>query len=519
MNIFDRLSIIRGPGNQFGWRELSYKSAPNHHGPLLQGKSLLTLIHLSDLHICDVESPSRLEYLDRYADPGSPYQSALGHIGTYRPNEILTTQVLGTTVATINDIERSPLTDSDIDAVIITGDMTDNAQQNETNWYLTTLNGGLVTPSSGASNASYWVGSPDVPFDKSYWHPELSEHGKKDNAITNFGFPVIPGLISAAKASFWSPGLPIPWFATYGNHDALLQGTVAPSFDLTLLSTGNQRIADLPVGFDPLNTKQAFIDRGPANYIHDHNFPKYQIPSDNARVFLTPGEFAQLHLPSGGHGFTELNVNQNNAYWWQNLKDIILISLDTVNPHGGWQGSIDNEQLNWLEDVLLLHQNHYVILLSHHPIQSWTNDYAPPDSPVRVLAPAVLSLLENHNNVIAWIAGHVHKHAVEVIRRRNGYEFIHLTTASQIDWPQQGRVVEITQESDGQLGFGLTVFDHDSPLNYSLDDLSTTSLAGISRLLAANSWQQREGIFAEPDDPIAHLATNVIIRIKNPFQG
>ena len=38
--------------------------------------------HLSDLHLCDSESTARLEYLDRYSDPDSPYRETLGDIGT-----------------------------------------------------------------------------------------------------------------------------------------------------------------------------------------------------------------------------------------------------------------------------------------------------------------------------------------------------------------------------------------------------------------------------------------------------
>lgn len=518
MNKFRQLEIGRKSKNEFGWSDLAYRSKLDHQGPLLTGRPLLNLIHLSDLHICDVESPSRLEYLDRYADPDSAYQKVLGHVGTYRPNEILTTHVLTRTVTTINEIEQAPLTGYRIDAVVITGDMTDNAQLNETNWYLKTLNGGLVSPSSSKSKVSYWVGSPDVPFDVHYWHPEPQSRIQEDNAIAKFGFPKIPGLIAAANADFWSPGLDYPWFATYGNHDGLLQGTVAPDAELTKLTLGNKRISSLPEGFDVLATKPAFVDIGPAFYIHNESFPVYEIPSETERSFLTPGEFAKLHLPSGGHGFTQKNVEQNHAYWWKNLNDIIIISLDTVNPHGGWQGSIDIEQLNWIEDVLLMHQNHYVVLLSHHPIQSLTNSYAPPGEPKRMLATPILGLLEQHKNVIMWIAGHVHRHGVNFIRRRDGSRFVHITTASQIDWPQQGRFIEITKESDGQLGIGLTVFDHDGPLTWGDDELSTTTLAGISRVLAANNWQLREGLFKEEDESDGDPSRNVIIRIQDPLK-
>jgi hypothetical protein len=116
-----------------------------------------------------------------------------------------------------------------------------------------------------------------------------------------------------------------------------------------------------------------------------------------------------------------------------------------------------------------------------------------------------------------WIAGHVHRHGVNFIRRRDGSKFVQVTTASQIDWPQQGRFIEITKESGGQIGIGLTVFDHDGPLTWNDNELTTTTLAGISRALAANNWQFREGLFVEEDEPEGDRVKNLIIRVQDPF--
>ena len=104
--------------------------------------------------------------------------------------------------------------------------MTDNAQQNETGWYIRALNGGTVEPTSGNKNKSEWVGSQNVEYDTSYWHPDGAPVGNElDRPIGKFGFPIIKGLVEKARSAFDSHGLNVPWFATFGNHDQLLQGT------------------------------------------------------------------------------------------------------------------------------------------------------------------------------------------------------------------------------------------------------------------------------------------------------
>src|SRR5690348_4168578 len=50
---------------------------------------LLTVAHLSDLHVCDHQSPARIEFLDRWADPDSPILEHLGEVGTYRAQELM----------------------------------------------------------------------------------------------------------------------------------------------------------------------------------------------------------------------------------------------------------------------------------------------------------------------------------------------------------------------------------------------------------------------------------------------
>src|SRR5699024_2197354 len=57
------------------------------------------------------------------------------------------------------------------------------------------------------------------------------------------GFPVIDGYLSAAIAPISSPGLTVPWYTVFGNHDDSVIGT-APSgiAPITALYTGDIKL-------------------------------------------------------------------------------------------------------------------------------------------------------------------------------------------------------------------------------------------------------------------------------------
>ena len=73
-------------------------------------EKLAAFIHLSDIHICDTQSPARLEFLDRIADPDNPLSALVPYIGTYRAQEFLSVQVFEAMISAANKIEVSPLT-------------------------------------------------------------------------------------------------------------------------------------------------------------------------------------------------------------------------------------------------------------------------------------------------------------------------------------------------------------------------------------------------------------------------
>ena len=469
--------IKRGNSDPLGWRDLEFVDGESHIGNVSEGKVIGCLWHLTDLHLCDAESPARIEYLDRYADPDSPMKEEFEEIGTYRPNEFLTVQVAASMVDTVNQISVGPVTGARVDAVLITGDVTDNAQVNELDWYQTLIRGGTITPGSGGSDSS-WVGVSNSDFwDERYWHPDGPPPGHDADRPTRiFGFPIIPGLIEAAREPVHSPGLSYPVLSVHGNHDALLQGTVVPSENMREFAIGDQAITRLSEPVDPAAITRAVAAHGPAEYISKLNAPFRRINPDSQRSFVTPGSFARA-------------ADRENNYWAEDVNQLRLICLDTVNPFGGWQGSLDVKQFDWLKSELDSNPDRFIVISSHHPSPTMTNDYSTDDS-VRILGPSVVDLLLDYPNVILWIAGHVHFNAA-IEHRRQDNNFWEITTSSLIDWPQQGRILEFIDTGE-HVEIISTVTDHDSPLMYDPQlPLDIRHMAGVSRLLAANDYQRR----------------------------
>ena len=145
------MAFARGEANSLGWRNLVNVAAEPHCGHTFPASStpLLLLHHLSDLHVCDAQSPTRPEYLDRHADPDSPIRAQVGTIGTYRPHAMLSPHVVESMIQSLNSITQGPLSGHPIAGAIITGDTTDNAQKNEVDWYLALLDGLEICPDSG----------------------------------------------------------------------------------------------------------------------------------------------------------------------------------------------------------------------------------------------------------------------------------------------------------------------------------------------------------------------------------
>jgi metallophosphoesterase (TIGR03767 family) len=505
-------TVHRGPQLAGGWQELIVGAGEEYQAEVPAGEALACLWHVSDVHLCDAESPARLEYLDRYSDPDSEYRAALGDVGTYRPQEILTVQVAVSMVHTVNSIDRGPTTGRPVDGVVLTGDLTDNAQSNELDWFTKVAFGGVVAPRSGSPTVSSWVGVSDSStWDERYWHPDGAPAGVQSDRPTRvFGYPVVPGLIEAARSDVESPGFKHRCIAVYGNHDGLLQGTVQANGATRALAVGAERIVGLASSQTPMVTAEAIEERGPARYPHDSTSPRVVIPHDESRAIVGPSDFARALANS------QLN------YYGVDAGEIRLLCLDTVNPSGGWQGSLDVEQLEWLATELSKAADRYVVIASHHPSPTMTNDYAANGAARRVLGPDVVSLLLQHPNVIAWMAGHVHHHAA--VRHGNDQSgFWEFTTASLIDWPQQARIVEFVRVSDAgspEIAIVSTVADHGASAVWDRSGIDDAQgIASISRALSANDYRLRHGAPRGLRLDSTAAVRNTVWRIPDPLVG
>jgi metallophosphoesterase (TIGR03767 family) len=462
--------------------------------------AIAAFIHLSDLHICDAASPARLEFLDRIADPDSPLSALVPYVGTYRAQEFLTTQVLEAMVRAANEITHAPMTGAPIDAVVITGDVVDNAQSNELNWYKTILDGGKVNPKSGHNEKSEAAHSsnPDT-YDIHFYHPDGPPAGKEaDRPHTLHGFPHFKGLLAASEREFQAQGMQHKWLAVHGNHDALLQGTAAPTPLLDELVQGTSKLSALKSMDDLATLFTGFGEVGPAIYPGVDHLDTVEVAEDSRRKLVTIHEWVDIHTNCGhDHGLDR--GQPETAYWSRKIgARVLLVGLDTVNQFGGWQGCIHREQFEWLRELLERSKDHYVVLSSHHPLENLFNGYVPDGVSEPALENEVRELLENYPNVILWFSGHVHDHKIQAAKRADGrHAFWEIRTGSHIDWPQQSRVIEIMKVENDQIVIGTSIIDHAGPLQFkgSQEELGNPiALAGFSRLLAANDWQRhREG--------------------------
>ncbi len=474
-----------GPGEPYTVREDLGNANPNRtqtRTPVFN-----PFVQLSDLHVVDEESPARIEQYDD-AIPGVH--------GAYRPQESLMPHTADALVRRANWV-RSPVTDRWPNLAIVTGDSADNMHENETEDYIGVLNGDGVDPNSGDPN--FRPGPLCLPFlyprdryqgvrgDSMWYEPDRSEPGEDGPGYAPAdGMRDFSRLFERANRPFTPKGLRYPWLAAFGNHDNLVQGNV-PASD--------------------------FLESAALSCWKIFAGPTHLVQPDPQRHLLSHQEWIERHLADGdGHGFDPANPDIG-YYSVSKPGGMRLIGLDSVNELGLANGNIDSTQFEWLDNELQQadEANETVAVFAHHSLV--TMDIVFPGQSAHcglieqggtcAQRESLEALFYRHPSAIAFVSGHEHNNRIDPRRQGGGGgNFWELVLASDVDWPQQGGMIEIFNNEDGTFSIFRTILDHagkpdvgDSPNLF-----NPLTLASISRELSYNEPQVALDAAGTPSD-------------------
>jgi 3',5'-cyclic AMP phosphodiesterase CpdA len=386
--------LTRGPGEPLRDRtDLARAIVP--------ARTLATIAVLTDVHVRDEESPARVPFLDRL---GGPFSS------TFRPQEALSAQVLDAAVRSVNAARP--------DAILVTGDLVDNAQANELALARTVLDGGRADPDSGARGYQGVQAAADP--DPAYYRPDVDP-------------PRHRGLLAAAQRPFRAVGLGAPWYAVPGNHDLLVAGELARTPSTAAVAVGDERLVTPDAGLDIPRSENALtpqlVDSALSGGLPGTTA---RVAADPARRELTPREAVAGLRAASGHGGTGARMD----YAFDAGRGVRVIVLDTVRRDVGSGGVLSAARVRWLAGQLAAAGERRVIVVSHQPLTSVDGGQA------------ALALLDADRHVVAALAGDTHHNRV-VARHTAGGGYWLVQTAALADYPQQARVLRVREAPGG----------------------------------------------------------------------
>jgi len=487
----------------------------------------ITFAQLTDMQIVDEESPLRVEFLDTV-------HPMFRH--AYRPHEGLSPILFSAMISQLRTL-ASPVTDHSLELAMTTGDNTDGNQRNETRWMIDILDGGQINPNSGVPGSCGTLNDghlyDGIRGDGVYYDPNGLADGAgyaADAAINQqaIGRPNsvrdIPGLFEAMNRPFQSPGIGVPWYAVFGNHDTLVQGNVPHHSLFETLATGCTKITAMPgtviskvqelttgeLSTSEFGTLLLLVDDTINAIIQtpQQSMGLYKtVPRDPQRVPLRKSAYIYEHFTTSGtpvgHGFSQGNVaSAQGNYAFTPKPGLRFIVLDTVSENGFSRGNIDDTQFRWLHaelaraesnrDVVIVFGHHSLRTMNQSPITPFSlgqqdgedslwvhyglgsDDTTASCTLISAWMPptpfeSLRCLFLRHPSVIGYVAGHEHGNHITPFERRSNANvvtggFWELTTASHVDWPQQSRLIDLVDNEDGSFSIFGTMVNHSGPV-------------------------------------------------------
>ncbi|MGH7822907.1 MAG: hypothetical protein ACREQ9_24375, partial [Candidatus Binatia bacterium] len=177
---------------------------------------------------------------------------------------------------------------------------------------------------------------------------------------------------------------------------------------------------------------------------------------------------------------------------------------EATNPIGLETGVMSQEQFDWIAAELgvATTAGKAILAFSHHPDRSFSERRLGFPADGGVTAVQLDELLGSTPNFVAHIAGHTHEHVITACKPNDcpisgmggnanpANPFWRIETASLIDWPQEGRIVELHETGTaGKWALKLTVIEPDQtdPIAAQSRDLSKAeAICNVSQMLGGS---------------------------------
>ncbi len=362
---------------------------------------LIRFAQLTDMHLLDDESPSRLASFD------APELTD----GASRPQEAYQCRIINAMVRTLNAVHQTlPLS-----FVLLTGDGIDNAQQNEAEWLLDVMGGAdRVECDSGV-----------------------------DNDPTS-------GADNDPKDPFVAEGLPVPWYWTTGNHDILRQGNVPINESQMLLALGEDSVGGTRNWAQPGGP----LFNGPVPVDPSRQF---LYPDELLALVAADGD-------GHGLGDAQVATGKAHYTFDVAGTSLRFVVIDTASETGGSDGLIRQGDLDSIIAPALdqaVSDQKWVVLVSHHSVASIGDGTGMGGElqPDAVLGPAWTEFVGGYPNILFSLVGHSHQHRLRRIEPTTGYGWWEVMSSSLADFPSQGRILEIWDQDNGWMMLRSTTLD------------------------------------------------------------